>query len=379
MSNYLLTVIVPTKDRQEYAAYMIGELQRSLSDKVEIVVADNSADASLGDRLAKDARVVYENEPKPLSFSDNFNRALGLAHGEYVIFIGDDDLVLPAIEAVVEAASRHDVDAVLPSQNPPSYIWRDRDNPDSELLTVPSFEKKAVKLDTKREVQDYLHSGCLDYLAFDLAKVYHGIVRMDLLESLIDKSGACFGELSPDIYSAIAVSAFASNAIKLLFPLTIAGVCPSSGSGESMKGKHEGRLSDAPHLRNVKNYQWDERVPPFYCVETIWADSALHACKDFGLDSASFNKEALWARCSYVHRLLFNEACAGSANRLKLTGYCVADVWRRFARKTKRYREHKSPFLKAGVGDLGTAREILEGLLGISDAEAAAIVSELFE
>jgi len=70
------------------------------------------------------------------------------------------------------------------------------------------------------------------------------------------------------------------RSLEINLPLTIAGVCSSCGGADAPKGKHEGKLEDAPHLRGHDNYHWSKLVPEFYSVETIWVDSALAAFND---------------------------------------------------------------------------------------------------
>ena len=94
MDNFILSVIVPTKNRAKYANKTVRQILQVCGKDVEIVVQDNSTDDILEKMLADIKRLEnlkYNHIYELLSFVDNFDQALQLATGEYVIMVGDDD------------------------------------------------------------------------------------------------------------------------------------------------------------------------------------------------------------------------------------------------------------------------------------------------
>ena len=65
------------------------------------------------------------------------------------------------------------------------------------------------------------------------------------------------------------------------YPITVSGICPTSGSADSATGRHTGKLEDAPHFRGHASYEWDNKAPAIYSVESIWGETVLKALKDF--------------------------------------------------------------------------------------------------
>ena len=49
--KYLLSVVIPTRNRQKYAIDSILQIQRVTDERVQIVVQDNSDDCSLEDMI----------------------------------------------------------------------------------------------------------------------------------------------------------------------------------------------------------------------------------------------------------------------------------------------------------------------------------------
>ena len=106
----LLSIVIPTHERARYALPTVRGLLDTLPDEVEFVVADTSSSDDLSVLLlalpgAARVRVI---RPGPgLSVVDNFNAGLAHALGDFVLFLGDDDFVMPAARerSSIEVAS----------------------------------------------------------------------------------------------------------------------------------------------------------------------------------------------------------------------------------------------------------------------------------
>ena len=111
----LLSVVIPTRNRQQYLLDSVSLALASLQD-AEVIVCDNSDDdrlrVQLADMLAT-GRVQYQFLEEPLSVVGNFEKALAMGCGDYVVFIGDDDAVGPGLEEIARWAQAEGVDAVV--------------------------------------------------------------------------------------------------------------------------------------------------------------------------------------------------------------------------------------------------------------------------
>ncbi|MFH1066666.1 MAG: glycosyltransferase family 2 protein [bacterium] len=93
----MFSVVIPCHDRIDLlkdAVYTV--LQQDFNDW-ELVIFDN---ASTGDiagyvKELRDPRVRYERSEKFLPVTDSWNRAINMAVGDHVIFLGDDDGLTP--------------------------------------------------------------------------------------------------------------------------------------------------------------------------------------------------------------------------------------------------------------------------------------------
>ena len=91
------SVVIPCHDRLELlqeAIYTV--LQQDWTDW-ELVIFDNASKSELVDFMKgiSDPRVRFTRSEEFLSVTDSWNRAIDMATGEYIIFLGDDDGLTP--------------------------------------------------------------------------------------------------------------------------------------------------------------------------------------------------------------------------------------------------------------------------------------------
>lgn len=227
--------------------------------------------------------------------------SISYAEGEYFIALGDDDGLLSNITECVKWMKENNIDALKPSVKS-SYTWPDRDSKvlarREGIFSTKTFSGKIKFFDTRTVVVDLLKHGGMDYLGYPLAGTYHRIVRMDLLKEVKRITGCYYGGLTPDMYSAICLSLLPDiRFAEIDYPVSLPGVCPASASAKSEKGEHCGKLETAPHFIGLKEpYIWDERIPKFYSVETIWGETlfkAIVAMKEEELIEKYYNEDYL--------------------------------------------------------------------------------------
>ena len=289
MYKYLITVIIPTRNRQQYAEAAARQIL-SLHQDIQVIVQDNSDDNSLKDSftdLMNNDHFLYNHIDERIAFVDNYETAVSYAEGEYFIALGDDDGLLSNITDCVNWMKEQKIDAIKPSVKS-SYTWPD---PYSDILakregvfSTKTFSGKIQFFDTRAVVIDLLKHGGMDYLVYPLAGTYHRIVRMDMLNEIKRITGRYYAGLTPDMYSAICLSLLPNiRFAEIDYPISLPGVCPISASAKSAKGEHCGKLETAPHFIGLKEpYNWDERIPQFYSVETIWGETLLKAVVAMG-------------------------------------------------------------------------------------------------
>lgn len=354
MNEYLLSVVIPTKNRAVYANKCIRQVLECSEDKIQIVVQDNSTDDIL-EKMIQDLlvhpNVTYQHTKEPLSFVDNFDYALQMAQGRYVTIIGDDDGITSELFKVAEWAEANQLESVKPNLNaiyfwPGSKVFNDED--DTGKLQIDRNTARIRWADPYDGVVYLLKNGCQDYLKCDLVKIYHGVVKKDLLDRVKSKTGKYVAGLSPDIYLSVALSICAEKKMAVIdVPITISGICKGSGSSQSSTGEHTGKLEDAPHFNGHDHYMWKEDVPGFYSVETIWADSALAAVEDISFElRKNYNNSKLVfdtiKKYSSFKNIIWENYINHGGNIIKYSLQLIKEFFKRGDKSIKyRFSKHK--------------------------------------
>lgn len=285
MKKPLLSIIIATRNRQQYCLESIESILIELTENCELVIQDNSSDNSLESSIQKinDSRIRYNYNPRVLSFIDNFEEALTISIGKYFCILGDDDSILGNIIDVVNWMENENIDTVS-SKRVVDYFWPNNEINEYKngLLLVPTYSYDKVEINAKLKLKELVGNGFLNYQSFDLPRTYHGVVKREVMDEVKNKSGRYFGGLTPDIFSTIALSCVVKKHFVIDFPFSIAGACPASASAKSKIGGHSGKLKEAPHFKGHNKYVWEEMIPEYYSVETIWAESGIKALKALG-------------------------------------------------------------------------------------------------
>lgn len=90
------SVLIPTRNRLEYLKLAVESVRRQDFADWEIVISDNCSEQDIGGYVSSlaDPRIVYARTEQSLPVTENWNRALAMSSGEYVVMLGDDDALL---------------------------------------------------------------------------------------------------------------------------------------------------------------------------------------------------------------------------------------------------------------------------------------------
>lgn len=318
--NYLLSVIIPTKNRQYYCLAVVHQILGLKEPNMQIVIQDNSDEPILENEIAafNTTNVKYHYHPGVLSFVDNFSEAVSISDGKYLCMIGDDDGILPNVMNAIELMVKEGYDCLIPGLNS-VYCWPSESpfvkNGANGYLCLAYINNCSRVVNIQKGLQDLLKKGGQGYQECDIPRLYHGIVKRDVVDEIRRRSDKYFDGLTPDIYIAVALCFTCKKVCRVYYPITVSGMCPKSGSADSATGKHTGELKDAPHFRGHKQYSWDSKAPEIYSVESIWGETVLHALKNFGAKELydQFNVRALDSIC-YLKYPQFRERIIKHAN-----------------------------------------------------------------
>lgn len=301
--GYLLSVVVPTKNRYKYLKHLIMMFKGFHSDDIELVIHDNTDDnGEIVSFLTTQElpHLSYFHTEDNLSVSQNAELAIQKSTGKYVCFIGDDDGVFPEIIESAKEAESKGIEAFIcktVKYNWPDYIDNSRYKISGVVLEEITKRKEGY-LNVKAELNRVINDG-FGTLGL-LPKVYQGVVSRQLLDRLYDRCGTYFPGPSPDMANAVALSILTDKVYFFNRKLIITGQCKSVGGGERLLKGNLKVISEVPHLSHEDVNSWDNSLPKLWCAETIWPDSGLSAMKQLGFNHP-INFDKIYARFIYRH------------------------------------------------------------------------------
>lgn len=296
--NPLLSIAVPTKNRYEYLKWLIELFVSIATEEMELVIQDNSDSLSdIREFIDKknDKRIRYFFVPGYLSVVDNCDRAIENSRGEFISMIGDDDGFHRDIINCAKYMKAHSIDSIIGRRA--YYNWPGTSGvifDYSAKLRLPKYSGKLKKIDSKKNLQKMLKTSNFEYLD-KLPAVYNGIVSRACLEKIKQQTGSYFPGPSPDMANSVALSLIDINHYTYDFPFSIAGKCATSAGGRGAKHQHLSKIEDASHLPSNTSERWHSKIPKYWSAPTIYAQSAVDACKRMNHDDLAnkFNFDRL--------------------------------------------------------------------------------------
>ena len=222
-----LSIVIPTLRRADTFEYAFETVLAQTYADVEIVVQNNGNDPAtraIVERAGAD-RVCHFSTDDVLPMTENWERALSNATGDYVTFIGDDDGLLPDASDV--AASVLDAeDAELLSWHPFLYLWPQyweaRRRNRLQALISP-FEVSAY---ASRPLLERFYAFSAHYSK--LPMIYNSFVARSLIDRVRDRHGRYFFGSLPDVNSGIVNAAYSEAFLLSSRALSVAGVSQHS-------------------------------------------------------------------------------------------------------------------------------------------------------
>lgn len=92
-----VSILLPTRNRLELLRLAIESVRMQDYADWEILISDNASDEDIGEHVRKlaDPRIKTRRFDELVPVTENWNAALECATGDYIIMLGDDDVLVP--------------------------------------------------------------------------------------------------------------------------------------------------------------------------------------------------------------------------------------------------------------------------------------------
>lgn len=227
--------LIPSKNRLELLAHAVESILRQDYEDFEIVISDNASEQDYAGYVQRigDQRIVYRRLPAPVPVTDNWNSALELARGDYVLMLGDDDALAPGFlprvadliremaqpDVVYLAAYHYCYPGVIGSA-PTGYL---ADVRNSEFL-----QGKAAPFRLPPEQAQRVAQAAFDFRYLFGFNSQHFLFRKGFLRDISSSIGSIFQGPYPDTFAATVSFLKARSIVVVPDPLVIIGISPKS-------------------------------------------------------------------------------------------------------------------------------------------------------
>lgn len=309
-----LSIVIPTKNRYEQLFIVVRAILKNIERQdYEIVINDNSDDnhqALSFVEVINDKRISYYYTTEKLSQSGNSNDALSKAKGNFVLFIGDDDIVSPYIMDAVDLMESQSIACL--SYSIGVYYWANitvlvQSNiakPGLLLLHQPLSCKPYIRYSSV-ELDRVLSSGGGSIR--QMPRVYHGLIHRSVLDKMKEVNGTYAVGSCPDMNLAVTLTQLIESYYFIDYPLSLSGVSSNSAAGLDARKSHCASLEqmiDNGMLPVSVLEQWNPLLPKVWTIPTIYPQALYEALKKFNTAKhinytqmyASFFRNEQWAR-----------------------------------------------------------------------------------
>lgn len=227
------SILLPTRNRLELLRLAIESVRMQDHADWEILISDNASDVDIAEHVdtLRDRRIKTRRFSELVPVTDNWNAALEIATGDYIIMLGDDDVLVPGglsrMRQTIEAWDRPE--AIYAQARQYAYPNVVPGHRDAFVQTgYNAFLEGAQK--PFRLTTDVAHRMVKAAMGFRILygfNMQHFVLSRRLVARLGER-GPFFQSPYPDYYAANVVLFAAESLVATPEPVALIGISPKS-------------------------------------------------------------------------------------------------------------------------------------------------------
>jgi glycosyltransferase involved in cell wall biosynthesis len=282
------SIVIPTRDRLDQLKAAINSILQQDYQDYEIVIADNSTNKDIENWILNfnDSRIRYFPPKQSLNVTENWNRAINLAEGEYILMLGDDDVLVPKGLSILQRSinQEHDFDCAYLG----CYLFAMPEVfPGESSGFLRSYENRSIYGGRKdnfildKEFQKTLVNQCFDFIvAFDYNPQFWLLKREFVLKNFANKN--YYQGPYPDYFAAIATMIKSEKVLVIPEEIVVIGITKVSHGFFHFAGDDDGVLEfqnfekvDPVHL------EIQHLLIPITFMPTLWAVTLEYLSREY--------------------------------------------------------------------------------------------------
>jgi hypothetical protein len=217
----MFSIVIPTRARADTLRHALRTVLAQTDGDFEVIVHESGDDPATAAAVAEfdDPRIRFFKTGEPVRMTENWERALAHVRGDYVLFIGDDDGLLPDACAIARGILQAHPNDIL-SWYFASYYWPRYFDPEmANRLSAACGEKLICTFKESRLLLELFYRFRVSYV--DLPMIYNSFVSKRLIDHVRSLHGCYFVGSYPDVASAVANLCFSRAFLHCNRPLSI--------------------------------------------------------------------------------------------------------------------------------------------------------------
>ena len=234
------SLVIPTRNRQKYINDAVTYYLRGVDNLGEVIVADNSDNKELILKYLKphlyDRRLkILASPAETLSMRNNWERGISVTKGEWVSFIGDDDILSPDLVLFLKSIANNnpnvtDLDCVKWRHITFSWKGVDVDGRRHNAM-IPIEGDRVRKFNSRPYLDNLLKWNLPQHTMGSGPSIYHGVWKRSLINKIKElNNGIVFDAETVDYDAGYNALFCTENFIILERPFSIMGASEESNS-----------------------------------------------------------------------------------------------------------------------------------------------------
>jgi len=268
------TIIIPTRERGEPLHFCIKNLLKQDYENFEILVSDNNSKDKTAQIVFafQDKRIRYVNTGIRVGMAHNWEFALSHVNDGWVLFVGDDDGLLPCALRTLDAVIKATDCEALTTVNC-NYWWPLHFSSMPEgRLTIPLPVESPYEMKNSAIMLDRVLRGKAAYS--ELPWLYNGGASSVALLRRLSTGGRYFNSRNPDIYSAISLALGTLTYPSINVPIAINGASKFSSGTSYMLGQKNDPDSPSSLMMGESNI-------PFHSALIVGKSLQIHVYESY--------------------------------------------------------------------------------------------------
>lgn len=253
------SIIIPTRNRADTLKYSIKSILNQEFEDYEIIICNNNSIDDTEEIVKNFAneKIIYMKSNIDLSMTDNFEFAYSKATGQYVTYIADNDgFIDGALSFMYNLIKLNNYPNIIRWEKN-MYNWPSMKSINKNLLYINIFKKFEI-IESNNMIKQVLNGK---QTFQNLPMIYTSLIKRDLVEKLIKKTGRLFHSASPDISSGFSFALITDNYLSLSYGISCGSFSAKSNGYNCLNKKNNHISKDFTKLMTASNINFHENIP----------------------------------------------------------------------------------------------------------------------